>query len=207
MNRRTCLLADDHPAVLAFVRDVVEEHGLEVVGPASTGPEALALAREHEPSVALIDLRMPGVDGFELIADLVEALPELRIGVYTAEADAELAHDALGAGAHAVVLKDAPVADLTRALAALESGRPYLDPGLAGETLTTDANRSRPKLTEREVAVLELLAEGHDYQEIGARLGLGSETVRTHVRKACGRLKAATRTQVVATALRMGLIE
>ena len=207
MNRRTCLLADDHPAVLAFVRDVVEEHGLEVVGPASTGPEALALAREHEPAVALIDLRMPGVEGFELIADLLAALPELRIGVYTAEADAELAQGALGAGARAVVLKDAPVADLTRVLGALEGGRSYLDPGLAGEALTNDGNGSRPRLTEREVAVLELLAEGLDYQEIGDRLGLGPETVRTHVRKASDRLKASTRTQVVATALRLGLIE
>jgi DNA-binding NarL/FixJ family response regulator len=205
--KRACLLADDHPAVLAFVRNVVEEHGLEVVGPASTGPEALALAREHQPSVALIDLRMPGVDGFELIANLLEALPELHIGVYTAEADAELAQGALGAGARAVVLKDAPVADLTRVLGALEGGRSYLDPSLAGETFAPEESGSRPKLTDREIAVLELLAEGHDYQEIGARLQLGAETVRTHVRKACHRLKASTRTQVVAKALRLGLIE
>jgi DNA-binding NarL/FixJ family response regulator len=208
MSSRTCLLADDHPAVIAFVRGVIEEYGLEIVGPASTGPEALALAREHRPAVALIDLRMPGVDEFGLIRDLLTALPKLRIGVYTAEADAELAEGALNAGARAVVLKDAPVADLTRVLAALEGGSSYLDPALAGETLGGDETPgSRPKLTEREVAVLELLAEGNDYQEIGDKLSLGPETVRTHVRKACRRLKASTRTQVVATALRLGLIE
>jgi two-component system, NarL family, response regulator DesR len=207
MSNRTCLLADDHPAVLAFVRGVIEEYGLEIVAVASTGPEALALAHKHKPSVALIDLRMPGVDGFRLITDLQAALPALHIGVYTAEADAELAQGALRAGAQAVVLKDAPVADLTRVLAALESGSSYLDPALAGETLGGDAATSPPRLTDRELEVLELLAEGKDYQEIGDKLSLGPETVRTHVRKACRRLNASTRTQVVATALRLGLIE
>jgi len=207
MSARTCLLADDHPAVIAFVRGVIEEHGLKIVGPATTGPEALALARDQRPSVALVDLRMPGVDGFELIADLLAVLPDLRIAIYTAEADAEVAHGALSAGARAVVLKDAPVADLRRVLAVLEDGGSYLDPALAGETLSGEALESRPKLTERETAVLELLAEGHGYEEIGEQLSLGPETVRTHVRKASKRLKASTRTQVVATALRLGLIE
>jgi DNA-binding NarL/FixJ family response regulator len=93
-------------------------------------------------------------------------------------------------------------------LAALEDGSSYLDPALAGETLGGDESpSSHAKLTEREVAVLELLAEGNDYREIGEKLSLGPETVRTHVRKACRRLKASTRTQVVATALRLGLIE
>jgi len=207
MSARTCLLADDHPAVIAFVRGVIEEHGLKIVGPATTGPEALALARDQRPSVALVDLRMPGVDGFELIADLLAVLPDLRIAIYTAEADAEVAQGALSAGARAVVLKDAPVADLRRVLAVLEDGGSYLDPALAGETLSGEASGGRPKLTERETAVLELLAEGHGYEEIGEQLSLGPETVRTHVRKASKRLKASTRTQVVATALRLGLIE
>ncbi len=202
-----CLLADDHPAVVAFVRRVIEEHGLEIVGPAATGPEALTLARERKPSLALSDLRMPGVTDFDLIADLLAELPRLRIAVYTAEADAELAQGALSAGARAVVLKDAPVDDLTRVLAALQAGSSYLDPALAGETLGNEVPEGRPKLTQRELAVLELLAAGKGYEEIGAQLSLGPETVRTHVRKASSRLKASTRTQVVAAALRLGLIE
>jgi len=142
-----CLLADDHPAVVAFVRRVIEEHGLEIVGPAATGPEALTLARERKPSLALSDLRMPGVTDFDLIADLLAELPRLRIAVYTAEADAELAQGALSAGARAVVLKDAPVDDLTRVLAALQAGSSYLDPALAGETLgneVPEGGRSSP---------------------------------------------------------------
>ena len=204
MSARTCLLADDHPAVIAFVRGVIEEHGLKIVGPATTGPEALALARDQRPSVALVDLRMPGVDGFELIADLLAVLPDLRIAIYTAEADAEVAHGALSAGARAVVLKDAPVADLRRVLAVLEDGGSYLDPALAGETLSGEALESRPKLTEREMLGREQVLDSMD---IGEQLSLGPETVRTHVRKASKRLKASTRTQVVATALRLGLIE
>jgi DNA-binding NarL/FixJ family response regulator len=207
MSNSLCLLADDHPAVVAFVGRVIEEHGLELVGPAASGPEALKLARELKPSFALIDLRMPGVTDFDLITDLLTELPEVRIAVYTAEADAELAQGALGAGASAVLLKDGPVDDLVRVLTALQEGRSYLDPALAGEALGNPASAGRPRLTERELAVLELLAEGMGYEEIGARLSLGTETVRTHVRKASGRLQAANRTQVVAAALRLGLIE
>jgi DNA-binding NarL/FixJ family response regulator len=207
MSNRLCLLADDHPAVVAFVRRVIEEHGLEIVGPASTGPDALVLAQDRQPSFALIDLRMPGVTDFDLITGLLAKLPDLRIAVYTAEADAGLAQGALSAGARAVVLKDAPVEDLTRVLTALEDGSSYLDPALAGEALGNEVVTVRPKLTERELAVLELLAAGKGYEEIGAHLSLGPETVRTHVRKASERLQASTRTQVVAAALRLGLIE
>jgi DNA-binding NarL/FixJ family response regulator len=207
MSNRRCLLADDHPAVVSFVRHVIEEYGLEVVGPASTGPEALSLARDHRPAFALIDLRMPGVTDFDLISELLTELPEVRLAVYTAEGDAELAQGALRAGAHAVILKDGPVADITRVLTAIEDGSTYLDPALGGETLGSEPVSVRPTLTAREVAVLELLAEGKGYEEIGRRLSLGPETVRTHVRKASGRLNASTRTQVVAAALRLGLIE
>jgi DNA-binding NarL/FixJ family response regulator len=154
MNDRLCLLADDHPAVISFVHCVIEEHGFEVLGPAANGPQALAVARERKPAFALIDLRMPGVTDFGLIADLLAELPDLRIAVYTAEADAELAHGALGAGARAVILKDAPVEDLERVLTALEQGSSYLDPAFAGEALGNPASSGRPKLTEREVAVL-----------------------------------------------------
>jgi DNA-binding NarL/FixJ family response regulator len=204
---RLCLLADDHPAVLSFVGQVVEEYGLEVVGPAATGPQALALARKHRPAFALIDLRMPGVTGLDLICELHTELPQTRIAVYTAEGDAELAQAALAAGASAVILKEGPVADLARVLATLETGRSYLDPALAGEALRTGDRIPRPQLTEREREVLQLLSEGKGYEEIGSCLSLGAETVRTHVRKASLRLNASTRTHVVAAALRLGLIQ
>jgi DNA-binding NarL/FixJ family response regulator len=142
---------------------------------------------------------MPRLAGVELIRALREASPTTRIAVYTAEADERIAHEVLEAGAVALVLKEAPLADLVRALEAALAGGSYLDPALAGAV-------PGKKLTQRELDVLGLLAEGLQHEEIGRRLGISSETVRTHLRKACDRLGAATRTQAVATALRLGLI-
>jgi two-component system, NarL family, response regulator len=203
MTDRRCLVADDHPALLSALTAVVQEHGFEIVGPATTGLHAIELAAAEQPPLALVDLRMPGASGTELLSRLAEAAPAMRIGVYTAEADTELAAAALAAGAHALVLKEAPLADLARALDALSAGGSYLDPALAGAAFM---NTPTLALTDRERQVLELLAVGCSYDEIAERLSLGAETVRTHVRKACTRLNASTRTQGVATALRLGLI-
>lgn len=205
MSALRCLLADDHPAVLSYVRSVVEEKGLEIVGPAANGRDAIAIATRLQPPLALVDFRMPGMSGLDFLRGLAAAALKMRIAVYTAEADPGLAADALGAGAHIVILKDAPVADLGRALDALRTGGSYLDPALGGATLT--GQTSKLVLTDRQREVLELLADGKKYEEIGDRLSLGTETVRTHVRKASERLGASTRTEVVATALRLGLIE
>lgn len=144
---------------------------------------------------------MPRLSGLELLRQLRIVSPGTRIVVYTADGDDELARDAFAAGASAVLLKSAPLGDVVRALEAVLAGRSYLDPALKGAD-----GRSRT-LTRRELDVLELLAEGFQHEEIGRRLGISSETVRTHLRKASDRLGAATRTQAVATALRLGLIQ
>jgi two-component system, NarL family, nitrate/nitrite response regulator NarL len=200
VNDPRCLLADDHPALVAAVSSYLSENGFEVVGPAPDGRRAVLLATEAQPELALVDYRMPRLMGVELIAALREAAPATRVVVYTAEADEQLARDVLAAGAVALVLKEAPLADLVRALESALGGGSYLDPALAKDTA-----RNR-QLTARELDVLGLLAEGLQHEEIGRRLGISSETVRTHLRKACDRLDAATRTQAVATALRLGLI-
>jgi DNA-binding NarL/FixJ family response regulator len=200
VNDPRCLLADDHPALVAAVSSYLSENGFEVVGPAPDGRRAVLLATEAQPELALVDYRMPRLMGVELIAALREAAPATRVVVYTAEADEQLARDVLAAGAVALVLKEAPLADLVRALESALAGGSYLDPALAKDTA-----RNR-QLTARELDVLGLLAEGLQHEEIGRQLGISSETVRTHLRKACDRLGAATRTQAVATALRLGLI-
>ena len=196
----SCLIADDHPALTSAVCAFLSENGFDIVGPVPDGRRAVALAIEEQPDLALIDFRMPRLAGLELIAALREASPGTRIVVYTADGDETLARNVLEAGAVAVVLKEAPLADLTRALGAALAGDSYLDPALAGITAKNS------KLTQRELDVLGLLAEGLQHEEIGRRLGISSETVRTHLRKASGRLGASSRTQAVATALRMGLI-
>jgi DNA-binding NarL/FixJ family response regulator len=200
MNDPRCLLADDHPALTVAISAFLSENGFDVVGPVADGRRAVALAEQTKPELALVDFRMPRLAGVDLIRALHDVSPETRIAVYTADADEHLARDVLDAGAVAVVLKEAPLADLVRALEAALAGKSYLDPAL------TKATKPGGKLTQREIDVLILLAEGLQHEEIGRRLGISSETVRTHLRKASDRLGAATRTQAVATALRLGLI-
>jgi DNA-binding NarL/FixJ family response regulator len=195
-----CLLADDHPALTAAVSAFLADSGFDVLGPAPDGRRAVLLAEAERPELALVDFRMPRLSGMELVAALREASPDTRIVVYTADADEAIARDVLEAGAVALVLKEAPLADLVRALEAALAGGSYLDPALARPAAPGKA------LTQRELDVLALLAEGLQHEEIGRRLGISSETVRTHLRKACDRLGADTRTQAVATALRQGLI-
>jgi DNA-binding NarL/FixJ family response regulator len=200
MKNPRCLIADDHPALTSAVSAFLADNGFDIVGPVPDGRRAVALAIDEQPDLALIDYRMPRLAGLDLVLALREASPDTRIVVYTADGDETLAHEVLDAGAVALVLKEAPLADLVRALEAALAGRSYLDPALA----RTTAKNS--KLTQRELDVLALLAEGLQHEEIGRRLGISSETVRTHLRKASDRLGASSRTQAVATALRMGLI-
>jgi DNA-binding NarL/FixJ family response regulator len=200
MSRATVLVADDHPALLAAVSSYLEAHDFDIRGMARDGDHACALAAEHQPDVALVDWRMPRRFGAELVSAIAAASPPTRIVVYTADGDQQLAREAYDAGAVAVLLKEAPLADVVRAVEAALAGRTYLDPALRRPSSRSSL------LTEREVEVLSLLADGLRHEEIGKRLGIGSETVRTHLRKASDRLGAATRTQAVATALRQGLI-
>jgi len=193
-----CLIADDHPALTSAVSTYLADSGFEIVGPVPDGPRALTLVRSEQPELALVDYRMPRLSGTELITAMHEAAPSTRICVYTADGDERLAREVLAAGASALVLKEAPLAELARALEAVLAGGAYLDPALAPD--------GPGPLTERELAVLELLAEGLPHEEIGRRLGITAETVRSHLRKSCDRLGATTRTQAVAIALRMGLI-
>ena len=200
-----CLVADDHPALVAAVSDFLESHGFEVVGRARDGVAAVADIRETKPDIALVDYRMPHLSGVELLQQIREAAPDTLIAVYTADSDRSIVASIFDAGAHALILKDAPLADLAQALKAISSGQHYVDPALAPVVLNSAS--SKPALTPRETEVLAHVADGLSHQEIGNRLSIGSETVRTHSRKAADRLGASTRTQAVATALRLGLID
>lgn len=195
-----CVVADDHPALTAAVTAYLSAQRFHVVGPAADGRQTLALVAAERPELALVDWRMPGLTGRQLVERLVRVSPETGICVYTADADAALAEEAREAGALGVVLKESPLTEIVRALETVLAGRPYLDPAVAA------TRRPATALTQRELDVLALLAEGLPHEEIGRRLGISSETVRTHLRKASGRLGATTRTQAVATALRMGLL-
>jgi DNA-binding NarL/FixJ family response regulator len=201
---KRCLLADDHPALAVAVSDFLEANGYDIVGRAADGPDAVELAASERPEVAIVDYSMPGLSGSELVARL-RATFDGPVLVYTADARDDDVQRLLEQGASGVVLKESPLEDLIRALRALESGTLYIDPVLAARALGRTAQR--PMLTDREREALVLLGEGRSHEEIGRALSIGVETVRTHLRKATEKLGAANRTQAVATALRLGLIE
>lgn len=198
------VVADDHPALLAAVSDFLAESGFHVSARAGDGAAAVALARELTPDAVLLDYRMPRLGGPDLLRELRVAAPKALLAVYTADADERLVPQALEAGAAAIVLKEAPLADVARALSAILAGGTYVDPALGVAALT--GPRRGLELTQRETDVLLLLADGQTYEAIGRQLAISPETVRTHLQKACERLNASTRTHAVATAIRRGLI-
>jgi DNA-binding NarL/FixJ family response regulator len=202
----TCIVADDHPAMVEAVCDVLTEGGVSVVGRARDGEDALTKIETRKPDVALIDVRMPRLGGIELARRAATSSPETAVILYTAYGDRALLTEALDAGARGFVLKEAPLADLTRAIELVARGGTYVDPVLAGYLASVQTTDKLPSLTQRERDVLRLLADGHSNEEIGKRLFISPETVRTHVRKAMDKLDADTRTQAVATALRQSLI-
>jgi DNA-binding NarL/FixJ family response regulator len=202
----TAIVADDHPAMLAAVCDVLADAGIDVIGRAQNGEEALAKIEARRPSVALVDVRMPRLGGLELARAAAERAPETALIFYTAYGDRALATEALDAGVRGFVLKEAPLSDLVRAIEIVGAGGTYVDPVVAGALASAQVVQRAPALTQREREVLRLLADGLSNEEIGKRLFISPETVRTHVRKAMDKLEADTRTQAVAIALRQSLI-
>ena len=195
----TCLLADDHPAVIDSLERVLSVAGIEIVATARSGREALAALAQFKPRVALLDVRMPDVGGIELAREFRTLSPETAIVLYTASGNRTVLQDALDAGVSGLVLKDAPLADLVVAITAAANGSLYVDPALAGVA-------GRVTLTEREREILRLLAEGNTNEEIAERIFLSAETVRAHVVKASRKLGARNRTHAVVEAMRLSLI-
>jgi DNA-binding NarL/FixJ family response regulator len=202
----TVLVADDHPAMLTAVVDVLTAAGIQVVGQAHDGEEALTKIETRRPQVALVDVRMPRLGGVELARRVARVAPETALIFYTAYGDRALVTEALDLGVRGFVLKEAPLPDLVRAVELVARGGTYVDPVLAGVLASATVTRGLPSLSPRERDVLRLLSDGLSNEQIGKELFISPETVRTHVRKAMDKLDADTRTQAVATALRQSLI-
>jgi DNA-binding NarL/FixJ family response regulator len=202
----TVVVADDHPAMLTAVAEILVRSGFDVVGRARDGAEALALVESERPRVALIDVRMPKLSGIDVATRAADSSPETAVVFYTAFGDRALLSEALDVGARGFVLKEAPLADLVRAVERVAAGEAYVDPVLAGVLVSGQLTDALPTLTQREREVLRLLADGLSNEDIGRELHISAETVRTHVRKAMTKLEADTRTQAVATALRQSII-
>jgi DNA-binding NarL/FixJ family response regulator len=202
----TCVVADDHPAVLEAVVEFLTQGGIEVIARARDGEEALERIEQRKPQVALVDVRMPKLGGIDVARAVARSTPETSILLYTGYGDRALLTEALDVGVRGFVLKEAPMDDLVRAVQSVASGGTYVDPVLAGTLAISSLGNKLPELTQRERDVLRLLADGLANEEIGKRLFISAETVRTHIRKAMDKLDADTRTQAVARALRDRLI-
>jgi DNA-binding NarL/FixJ family response regulator len=201
----TCVVADDHPAILESLSRYLGSHGFRIVGRARDGDDAIELIEAERPALAVIDARMPRLSGAAVIRHLSRSTPGCSSIVYSAYADHALLRGALDAGARGFVVKDAPLETLVRALEVVQGGGMYIDPALADAVIHRTPERELG-LTARERDVLRLLADGHSNESIGRELFISPETARTQLGQAMAKLGAATRTHAVATALRKSLI-
>lgn len=202
------LLADDHPVVREGLRAMLEaEADLDVVGEASGGPQAEALAASLRPDIVLMDLRMPDGGGVESIVRMTAAgLPCRIIVLTTYETDGDILR-AVEAGAAGYLLKDLARGELAAAVRAAARGETVLAPTVAARLVDRLRVRpERPHLSDRETAVLRLVAEGCTNAEIGRRLFIGESTVKTHLLRAFAKLGVTDRTAAVTSAMRHDLL-
>ena len=199
-----CLIVDDHPVVRAGVRAVLERawSGARVDDAASV-EDADAALDGQTPDVVIVDPWRAGGDIAALV-DKVEAAIGAPIVIFTSDGGARLLSDALKAGVKGYVRKDSPSEDLIRAIEAARSGEFYVDPGLSSTIVLDDGERT---LSARQQEILQMLADGMQTDAVADKLGLSTETVRTHTKRILAKLEASTRTQAVAIGIRHGLIE
>jgi DNA-binding NarL/FixJ family response regulator len=203
------ILADDHPVVREGLRAMLSaESDLEVVADASSGPQAEALAARLRPDIVLMDLRMPDGGGVDAIERMARAGLACRVVVLTTyETDRDILR-AVEAGAAGYLLKDLPRAELAEAVRAAARGETVLAPSVAARLVDRLRTKpERPRLSERETAVLRLVAEGCTNAEIGRQLFIGESTVKTYLLRVFGKLGVADRTAAVTNAMRFGLLE
>lgn len=209
------LIVDDHEIVREGLQTLLaEEPDFEVVGMTGDGARAVALTEQKKPDVVLMDLLMPGLDGIEATRRIVAHDPGVRVLVLTTYADDQHVREAIRAGATGYLLKDVLKADLLRALRDVAMGRPSLHPEVqqhlmrevAGQTSSSQGQTlSHVNLTEREVSILRLIAEGRSNKEIAAALYLTEGTVKGYVSTIFDKLGVEDRTQAALYAVKHGL--
>jgi len=198
------LVADDHP----YVRDgivslVAAEKDMQVVAQARDGAEALRLAKKHLPDIVLLDLRMPQMDGLDVIAQIKSLNLPCNVVVLTTYENEHDIHQALKAGARGYLLKHTSRPMLIDAIRRVQRGETSVPPGMSQKLVE---KMNRPELTERQFEILKLIAEGGTNKDIGNRLGITEGTVKSHVKSLLEKMKAPGRTAAVKEAVRRGLV-
>ncbi len=206
------LIADDYPLVRDSLRALIEtEPGMDVVGEAADGIEVVLKARSLQPDIILLDLVMPRQDGIAAIAEIKRENPEARILVLTSFAEDEKVFPAIKAGALGYLLKVSSPDELLAAIRDVHRGQSSLHPSIARKLIgelqqpTKGLPPTKDPLSEREMEVLRLIAQGLTNSEIAEQLVIGEKTVRTHVSHILEKLHLANRTQAALYALRKGL--
>ena len=207
------LIADDHQIVRQGLRLLIEEEpGMEVVGEAENGRDAVQLAQEKRPHVVIMDISMPDLNGMEATRQMLAALPEVRVIALSMHSDRHFVRGMLEAGASAFLLKDCAFEELDDAIRAVTVNKTYLSPGITGVVIDgylglhpSDEFPASSLLTAREREVLQLLAEGCSTKEIASRLCVSIKTVETHRRRIMEKLRIYSVAELTKYAIREGL--
>jgi two-component system nitrate/nitrite response regulator NarL len=211
-TRVSVVVADDHPLFREGIERAVRERPeLELVGSAADGREALELVRELEPVVAVLDLRLPGLDGLQILNAITRDHMPTRVLILSASGDAELVFQAVQGGAAGYFRKEADRQTILDAISAVARGRTVIDPelhaGVFDQIRLRGTDEDRPILTAREKEVLGLMAEGLSGPQIADRLIVALPTVKTHQARLYEKLGVSERAAAVAEAMRRGLLE
>ncbi|ALO92114.1 MULTISPECIES: MadR family response regulator transcription factor [Streptomyces] len=205
------VLVDDHAIVRHGLRSILErESDLDVVGEASTAAEAAAVVEQTRPSIVLLDLKLStaaDTEGLDLCARLTQRHPELAVLVLTTFLDDSLVVEAIRHGARGYVVKDVDTTELLRSIRAVARNESAFDSHAAAAMVRSmRVQPERPKFTERELRVLQLLAHGLSNREIGGELYISETTVKFHVRNIMRKMDASSRAEVVYEASKLGVI-
>ena len=210
------ILADDQPLVRAGLRRMIDQApDIDVVGEAGTGAEAVQLARDIDPDVVVMDIRMPGMDGIEATQLITAGDARARVLVLTTFDDDDYVYGALRAGASGFVVKDMALEDILTAIRVVAAGDAMIAPGVARRLIAQFASQPRPGrkppeltgITDREREVLRLVGLGMSNAEIAAALYITVGTAKTHVARLLAKLDARDRVQLVITAYQAGLLD
>ena len=200
-------VVDDHPVVRHGITSMLRwEKGLEVVGDAEDGLEAIQGILDAEPDVVLLDLRLPTLSGIEVMQRVRSQKPNVRFLVLTTYDTDQYIGLALAAGAKGYLLKDATPDELSRGIHSLMQGGAALEPSVAARLLRMNDQDSHEELSQREIAVLELLVNGASNKAIAAHLTLSENTIKTHISRIFAKLGVQSRTEAASVALQRGLV-
>jgi DNA-binding NarL/FixJ family response regulator len=203
------LLADDHQILRDGIRRGLESAGETVVGEAENGEEAVALARETEPDIVLMDLSMPVLDGVGATRRIRDEVPSAKVVVLTMHDDPDRTRAALQAGASAYLTKGTSFADVLDTLRRVEAGEETLSPRLAASMLEHlgAADQKNEVLSDRQVEILQMIADGNSTKQAARALGITQKTVHNHLNATYRRLDTQSLTHAVLSAVRLGIID